>query len=581
MNRKWDVFLIVFLLCILTFLASCCTDVILNLQTQTAQQEADLLAELAAISAIPDMSAKVQSIIDIEEIWGLEDARSESDVPLVTQMRSQDGVLGYDRTSQTFYCPILPLQEDWPEIDLFGGGATPVQVVWVDDYSFDLCEEAVRKGYRYELFAYTDTQYSYFGVVFTGLPVVTLHVSGGVDELADVYTPARATVTAPGYDGIDQRAMTHLRSGGEDRQFPKLGYRVEFHDVSRKGRDTSKHIDVLGMGEDSDWVLLSNVKDDTCLRSELGWALWRRWGSNFHQLALRQVELFVDDSYVGIYQLANRVRYADEIVRMGGNPQTDFAFRMEHYKKEEGIPAFDCYGFEHSWLDLLYCPPGKSEADAGRAIEPYLYLMRPEISDEDFAKAASEYVDIAQMLDYYLYLSTAGLGKNSTFHNLFVYALRQGDGSYRYVLAPWDLDMTYQDEKGVFTAMIQPIRMLDLNVNNCRETFWQIWETRLAGPAAPQALYDSVIACQDALNASGAYLRESALWQADYGGAKTLSVDTEVAFAYDHTWYIDEYFRERWPLTYDDVRDNPLFGDFGPYTESATGVSRKAASIAP
>ena len=132
----------------------------------------------------------VEPMLELEEIWALEDEREESDTPLVAGMRNGDQEMGYDAGSDTFYCTIgMETGEDWPELSLFAqaaDGAENLRIVWVDDYSYDYASEAVREGWRYELLAYTDTEFAYVGVVFTGLPIVTLHVGGGTETLGEV-----------------------------------------------------------------------------------------------------------------------------------------------------------------------------------------------------------------------------------------------------------------------------------------------------------------------------------------------------------------------------------------------------------
>lgn len=141
---------------------------------------------LAMLAESPQMTANtaVEPIMELEDAWEIEDTREESwETPLVVGMRSGDNELGFDRASNTFYCTLgMDGGDDWPELALFAKpeqGIENLRVAWVDDYSYDYRSDAIREGYRYELMAYTDTQYAYFGVVFTGLPTVTLHVSGG------------------------------------------------------------------------------------------------------------------------------------------------------------------------------------------------------------------------------------------------------------------------------------------------------------------------------------------------------------------------------------------------------------------
>ena len=79
----------------------------------------------------------VQPVMEIEEIWAIEDSRRESDAPLVTCLENHGMRLGYDAQENTFYCPIgLDTGDEWPQLHLTAPGARGVQLVFVDDYSY-------------------------------------------------------------------------------------------------------------------------------------------------------------------------------------------------------------------------------------------------------------------------------------------------------------------------------------------------------------------------------------------------------------------------------------------------------------
>ena len=122
---------------------------------------------LAMLSQSPQQKAHtaVEPVMELEETWEIEDTREESwENPLVIGMRNGESELGFDAASNTFYCTVgMEDTGDWPELELFAQSAQGVEklrVAWVDDYTYDYRSDAVRDGYRYELMAYTDTQYA-------------------------------------------------------------------------------------------------------------------------------------------------------------------------------------------------------------------------------------------------------------------------------------------------------------------------------------------------------------------------------------------------------------------------------------
>ena len=82
--------------------------------SQTADGVEPMLNLLARSPAYRAQTA-VEPMLELEEIWALEDEREESETPLVVGMRNGDQEMGYDAESGTFYCTIgMETGEDWP-----------------------------------------------------------------------------------------------------------------------------------------------------------------------------------------------------------------------------------------------------------------------------------------------------------------------------------------------------------------------------------------------------------------------------------------------------------------------------------
>ena len=99
-----------------------------------------LFALLAAsvCAGSPYVPAAQKAPVDIEAIWAIEDAREESDVPLVTALKMNGVPLAYDAAENTFYCTLgLEDGEAWPELRLTAPGAKGVRLMFVDDYTYD------------------------------------------------------------------------------------------------------------------------------------------------------------------------------------------------------------------------------------------------------------------------------------------------------------------------------------------------------------------------------------------------------------------------------------------------------------
>ena len=164
----------------------------------------------------------VQPVTEIEEIWAIEDARQESEHPLVTRLNNNGVPLAYDRQNNTFYCTLgLGHADVWPDIHLTAPGAQGVQLVFVDDYAYDYCADAVREGYPYQVMAYTEEEFFYFDLVFTGMMQVCIDAE---ETLGKEDKPVQVSVHTP-QGALTSYARTHYR-GGVTVKFEKHPYKI-------------------------------------------------------------------------------------------------------------------------------------------------------------------------------------------------------------------------------------------------------------------------------------------------------------------------------------------------------------------
>ena len=86
-----------------------------------------ILPILEMLDQSPQVNAQteVEPILEIEEVWAIEDTREEiGGGSLILGMRNGEDELGYDAGTQTFYCTLgLNGGDDWPELTLYAQGA--------------------------------------------------------------------------------------------------------------------------------------------------------------------------------------------------------------------------------------------------------------------------------------------------------------------------------------------------------------------------------------------------------------------------------------------------------------------------
>ena len=522
----------------------------------------DVPTELAYLYAAAEAHERtaVGGLIDIEDAWAIEDERQEAQAPLVRSMFNGGSALGYDAASDTFYCTLgVEHEDDWPELALSVEDAPGVTVVWIDDYAYDFCTDAIREGYRYELLAYTDTEYAYFGVVFTGLPIITWHTYDETEPIGDEYVQGRASVSSAQHEAVNSAAQIHLRGGSFPLPMDKPSYRLEFHELSRKGQDKNSDYAVLGMEPDSDWLLLSVARDRTTMINHLCWKMWSMWNEGEPvpmQLGSEMIEMFVNDEYKGMYELMPCIRVDKEIERVGGNLSTDCVSRaiarMNDNYAATGRPMIDFRETASVMLEVRWAPEHFSEEQVRQLFEMYEQLQVMDeraLSDEAFTELALSVVDTRQAMSFLLYFQVCQLTLDNLFNNRYIWMIREGDG-YRMMITPWDMDVGMSNAEQttsrdvIFLAPIFEERMLDLNADGCRDILWSIWEEKKETLLTETALYAWIRGEEEYINSSGAYLRESEKW---YGEAEELDLSSMYENELSYIGVIDSYLRELWP----------------------------------
>jgi hypothetical protein len=163
-----------------------------------------------------------------------------------------------------------------------------------------------------------------------GFPVLRIDTVNAA-PIADrnTYVGGRLSLSRNGYvdpfgRGCDDVASTPVKVRGRGNMtwdYPKKPLRLKFESAT----------DMLGMGQDKDWVLLADYIDPTGLRNVLAFELGRRLGVPFTHEA-RHVNLVLNGTYQGLYLLT-------EHTEMGSN-------RVVTDSREGYLVEFDDYPSE-------------------------------------------------------------------------------------------------------------------------------------------------------------------------------------------------------------------------------------------
>ena len=473
-----------------------------------------LLLGMAALACAIGLTVKYGSayrpvvgpVREIEEIWAIEDEREESEEPLVTRLFCNGAEAAYDAESNTFYCTLgLENGEEWPKIKLttaknVGGGLT---LCFVDDYAYDACADAIRDGYAYQIMAYTDEAYSYSDVVFTGLPILSLHTA---EEITTEDTPAALNLAFGNGERLEANARAHLRGNASLVRLDKHSYKVEF----TRTEDGKKKIpqNVPGLGQTDEIILLAMGFDPNMVRDRLSWSMIERiWPKDeaFAPVGREYVEVFVNDAYQGAYLMMVPFDRRAEIEKAGaGSAQRDSLYRSVIAAVDKGRPIDE--GYE------LFIAPDAENPFAG--LQTYLRLDDGEMDDETFCREAAAHIDVPSLMRYTLLVQGMALCDN-IFNNMYVWAHETAAGVvYRFI--PWDMDLSWEKEPGAYWDcwMIDALacRVIELDVSGARAELAAQWRQMSEAGFTIDTVREELALYQHELTDSGAFLRDAERW---------------------------------------------------------------------
>lgn len=107
--------------------------------------------------------------------------------------------------------------------------------------------------------------------------------------------------------------------GHYSQNFPQKSYSIELNDENNN--DTS--VSLLGMPNESDWVLMNTWNDRSFIRNPLMYYIFKNMGNYATRFAF--CEVYLNGEYVGIYQLTEKIKRDSSRVNISKLKSTDLA----------------------------------------------------------------------------------------------------------------------------------------------------------------------------------------------------------------------------------------------------------------
>lgn len=452
----------------------------------------------------------------------------------------------YDSGSNTYFLP-ADFNEQKLKMRTKIGCKISSPDVW-EEFKSD--KNNIASGTAYRILVHNwifDREYNF---VLSGLPLIQISLNKELESRESVIQRADVEYAEQAHDwpvgdeddfaymrvfGMDTDdgvvladAKIHAR-GGTSRWYPKNGYRLKLMEIGQGETDAAyvgkKNIPLLGMRDSSEWILNALYSEETKIRDKLSADLWNAFGAEnnpygiFNGTRMEYCELFINDTYWGIYLLSEIIdekqldlSEGDVLYKMSSSEISD----SEEFMNAEGL-------LEYKEAEVKY--PKTAETGLWQPLAEYIKWIF-ETTDTEFAECAEEFVFTEQVMDYWIFNQMLSAADN-TWKNLY-FSVKDMEKSNKVLISPWDFDMSW----GIRYNSGHPLnrlrtkeaaydivsfeagnRMLELNVDNCREVLKRRWKELRSSILAEEELQKKIDELAEEVQASGAFQRECIRWK--------------------------------------------------------------------
>ena len=333
--------------------------------------------------------------------------------------------LGYDeiqnmllipqKLDKEYFCGILASESE--------------KLFFLEDDLWNNKESAMSSNHVFRLFRIGEDRYWMYNVYFTGMPVAKLsteYLSEGEENYGEMWVYDQYKDSSRYQKG---KCRFRLR-GASSLNFPKPSYKVTF---------TEGDFSLLGMRKDDDWILNSLYDDEGLIHNKVSYELWQQiavsnQSANDEGISMEYIEVFVDNTYMGVYGLLERVDKKAlnlnemDILYKGVDSkdigEDDFYLKLT----EEMSSAFEIK-YPQTFSQVHWNP-----------LKEWVYgLNHEQITGYEEAR---KILNMENAIDYLLFIMFISGGDN-TWKNIYYWADYQQDGTYQIIKIPWDLNMTW------------------------------------------------------------------------------------------------------------------------------------------
>lgn len=390
-------------------------------------------------------------------------------------------------------------------------------------------DDAVTSGYSFLFLALENKQCRLYRLVLTYLPVMT--VTGRDCEPyspQDTYNPfstsdseAFMTLQTPS-SYSDSETLIHAR-GGSSLCFPKSSYKLN---LKKDSGDKKNKLNLLGMREDDDWILLAMYTDESKIRDKLSMDVWLEIGAKNEEYGLEfgtkieYIELVINNCYWGIYGLTVPV---DKTTAQIKKDSGEILVKTESWE----IPSsHDMKHANHrsSVGSVTIKTPDIPDQNDWDTVNDFVSLIF-ESSNDEFSSRITDHIDIETAVNHWIFVNTIS-GVDNTWKNMFM-TFKKSDSGYKVLLCPWDCDISWgvtwtgktalfwekdMDYLVNFVGSCDIANRMFFTVDGASEYLVKRWKSLRKDVLSESSLFERADKLNDTIRGCMAYSRDEQRW---------------------------------------------------------------------
>lgn len=283
----------------------------------------------------------------------------------------------------------------------------------------------------------------------SNLPIISIHTQGQTIldepkincEMRVLYNGVGKINKLSDVPALVARIGVEFRGSTSQMLFPKKPFAIEIRDSV--GKD--KIIPLLGLPDESDWVLVPAYNDKTLIRDAFSYAVGRELMP--YASRTRMVEVMLNDAYWGVYMLAEKVKRDKNRVNVAKNdPIKDISGgyilkldKVTGATKGGWISPFAPVTGKNVYSNYLYHYPKPEDITPAQAdyIQKHITEWEKVMQSPEYYEKYNEYMDLESFVDYAIMNE---LTKNDDAYRLSTYLYKEKGGKIK--MGPiWDFNI--------------------------------------------------------------------------------------------------------------------------------------------